>query len=83
MVKKAQEKGICPTTIITKDELNYNRINWRDIGKDKNTTRQEYDLINSKGIANSNYLISKAKKVVKRYNDRFNNSLSEVKQEKE
>ncbi|GAA8322730.1 hypothetical protein HpNP14_03850 [Helicobacter pylori] len=70
-------------TIITKDELNYNRINWQDIGKDKNTTRQEYDLINSKGIANSNYLISKAKKVVKRYNDRFNNSLSEVKQEKE
>ncbi len=70
-------------TIITKDELNYNRINWRDIGKDKNTTRQEYDLINSKGIANSNYLISKAKKVVKQYNDRFNNSLSEVKQEKE
>lgn len=43
MVKKAQEKGFCPTLYITKDELNYNRINWRDIGKDKNTTRQEYD----------------------------------------
>lgn len=81
--KKGTRKGYLSKTIITKDELNYNRINWRDIGKDKNTTRQEYDLINSKGIANSNYLISKAKKVVKRYNDRFNNSLSEVKQEKE
>ncbi len=81
--KKGTRKGYLSNTIITKDELNYNRINWRDIGKDKNTTRQEYDLINSKGIANSNYLISKAKKVVKRYNDRFNNSLSEVKQEKE
>ncbi|PUD87312.1 restriction endonuclease [Helicobacter pylori] len=81
--KKGTRKGFLSNTIITKDELNYNRINWRDIGKDKNTTRQEYDLINSKGIANSNYLISKAKKVVKRYNDRFNNSLSEVKQEKE
>ncbi|MGL2532704.1 restriction endonuclease [Helicobacter pylori] len=81
--KKGTRKGYLSNTIITKDELNYNRINWRDIGKDKNTTRQEYDLINSKGIANSNYLISKAKKVVKQYNDRFNNSLSEVKQEKE
>ncbi|MFP6150749.1 restriction endonuclease [Helicobacter pylori] len=81
--KKGTRKGFLSNTIITKDELNYNRINWRDIGKDKNTTRQEYDLINSKGIANSNYLISKAKKVVKRYNDRFNDSLSEVKQEKE
>ncbi len=81
--KKGTRKGYLSNTIITKDELNYNRINWRDIGKDKNTTRQEYDLINSKRIANSNYLISKAKKVVKRYNDRFNNSLSEVKQEKE
>ncbi|WP_217620679.1 restriction endonuclease, partial [Helicobacter pylori] len=81
--KKGTRKGYLSNTIITKDELNYNRINWRDIGKDKDTTRQEYDLINSKGIANSNYLISKAKKVVKQYNDRFNNSLSEVKQEKE
>ncbi len=81
--KKGTRKGYLSNTIITKDELNYNRINWRDIGKDKNITRQEYDLINSRGIANSNYLISKAKKVVKRYNDRFNNSLSEVKQEKE
>ncbi len=81
--KKGTRKGFLSNTIITKDELNYNRINWRDIGKDKNITRQEYDLINSKGIANSNYLISKAKKVVKQYNDRFNNSLSEVKQEKE
>ncbi len=81
--KKGTRKGFLSNTIITKDELNYNRINWRDIGKDKNTTRQEYDLINSKRIANSNYLISKAKKVVKQYNDRFNNSLSEVKQEKE
>ncbi|WQX22136.1 restriction endonuclease [Helicobacter pylori] len=81
--KKGTRKGFLSNTIITKDELNYNRINWRDIGKDKNITRQEYDLINSKGIANSNYLISKAKKVVKQYNDKFNHSLSEVKGENE
>ncbi|MCQ2893058.1 restriction endonuclease [Helicobacter pylori] len=81
--KKGTRKGFLSNTIITKDELNYNRINWRDIGKDKNTTRQEYDLINSKRFANSNYLISKAKKVVKQYNDKFNHSLSEVKGENE
>ncbi|QQW84184.1 iron permease [Helicobacter pylori] len=80
--KKGTRKGFLSNTIITKEELNYNRINWRDIGKNKNTTRQEHELINSV-VANSNYLISKAKKVVKQYNDRFNNSLSEVKQEKE
>ncbi|GAA7719920.1 restriction endonuclease [Helicobacter pylori] len=81
--KKGTRKGFLSNTIITKDELNYNRINWRDIGKDKNITRQEYDLINSKRIANSNYLILKAKKVVKQYNDNFNHSLSEVKGENE
>ncbi|WP_124733572.1 restriction endonuclease [Helicobacter pylori] len=80
--KQGTRKGFLSNTIITKDELSYNRINWRDIGKNKNTTRQEHELINSI-VANSNYLISKAKKVVKQYNDRFNNSLSEVKQEKE
>ncbi|WP_104713634.1 restriction endonuclease [Helicobacter cetorum] len=81
--KKGTRKGYLSETIISRDELNYNRINWRDIGKDKNITRQEYELINSKIIANSNYLTQKAKKVVKQYNDRFNNSFSEVKQENE
>ncbi|GAA8198210.1 hypothetical protein UBN66_05740 [Helicobacter pylori] len=81
--KKGTRKGFLSNTIITKDELNYNRINWRDIGKDKNITRQEYELINSKIFAQSNYLISKAKKVVKQYNDKFNHSLSEVKGENE
>ncbi|GAA8168627.1 hypothetical protein HpKG121_04580 [Helicobacter pylori] len=81
--KKGTRKGFLSNTIITKDELNYNRINWRDIGKDKNITRQEYELINSKIFAQSNYLISKAKKVVKQYNDKFNHFLSEVKGENE
>ncbi|GAA7492229.1 hypothetical protein JP0002_06820 [Helicobacter pylori] len=77
--KKGTRKGFLSNTIITKDELNYNRINWRDIGKNKNTTRQEHELISYSIVANSNYLISKAKKVVKQYNDNFNHSFSEVK----
>ncbi|WQZ45845.1 restriction endonuclease [Helicobacter pylori] len=77
--KQGTRKGFLSNTIITKDELNYNRINWRDIGKNKNTTRQEHELISYSIVANSNYLISKAKKVVKQYNDNFNHSFSEVK----
>ncbi|UOS15690.1 restriction endonuclease [Helicobacter pylori] len=77
--KQGTRKGFLSNTIITKDELNYNRINWRDIEKDKNTTRQEHELISYSIVANSNYLISKAKKVVKQYNDNFNHSFSEVK----
>ncbi len=77
--KKGTRKGFLSNTIITKDELNYNRINWRDIGKNKNTTRQEHELISYSIVANSNYFISKAKKVVKQYNDNFNHSFSEVK----
>ncbi|GAA6957749.1 hypothetical protein CHC183_14860 [Helicobacter pylori] len=77
--KQGTRKGFLSNTIITKDELNYNRINWRDIGKNKNTTRQEHELISYSIVVNSNYLISKAKKVVKQYNDNFNHSFSEVK----
>ncbi len=77
--KKGTRKGFLSNTIITKDELNYNRINWRDIGKNKNTTRQEHEFISYSIVANSNYFISKAKKVVKQYNDNFNHSFSEVK----
>ncbi|WQW19102.1 restriction endonuclease [Helicobacter pylori] len=77
--KKGTRKGFLSNTIITKDELNYNRINWRDIGKNKNTTRQEHELISYSIVANSNYFISKDKKVVKQYNDNFNHSFSEVK----
>ncbi|WJI96805.1 restriction endonuclease [Helicobacter pylori] len=77
--RQGTRKGFLSNTIITKDELNYNRINWRDIGKNKNTTRQEHELISYSIVVNSNYLISKAKKVVKQYNDNFNHSFSEVK----
>lgn len=47
--------------------------------ENKNTTRQEHELISYSIVANSNYFISKAKKVVKQYNDNFNHSFSEVK----
>lgn len=83
--KKGTRKGYLSNTIITLDELKYNRINWRDelSGKDKPLTRQEHEQIYSPLQANAYYNIQKAKKIVRRYNDKFNNGLSEVKQANE
>ncbi|MCX2717921.1 restriction endonuclease [Helicobacter sp. MIT 21-1697] len=83
--KKGTRKGHLSKTIITFDELKYNRINWYDeySNKDKLLTRQEHEQINFALQANAHYNIQKAKKVVRRYNDRFNNGLSEVKQQNE
>lgn len=87
--KKGTRKGYISETIITFDEIKYNRINWRDehSGKDKFLTRQEYDqeydqvnfVLQRKII----YDIQKAKRIVRRYNDQFNSGVSEVKQQGE
>lgn len=77
--KKGTRKGHTSNTTITLDELKYNRLNWRDelSGKDKTITRQEYSNIapiNPKAV----YDIQRAKKVVRRYNEKFNDGLSEI-----
>ena len=83
--KKGTRKGRLSDTIITFDELKYNRINWYDeySGKDKLLTRKEYEVNHFKAQANTHYNIQKAKKIVRRHNERFNNGLSEVKQDGE
>lgn len=83
--KKGTRKGNLSKTIITLDELKYNRINWRDelSGKDKLLTRKEHEKMDFVIQANTHYKIQKAKKIVRRYNDKFNNGLSEVKQQNE
>ena len=80
--KKGTRRGNLSDTIITLDELKYNRINWRDefSGKDKVITRQEYEQINFALQANVYYNAQKAKKIVRRYNDSINSGLSEIKQ---
>lgn len=83
--KQGTRKGHLSKTIITLDELKYNRINWYDEynNKDKILTRQEYEQINCALQANAHYNIQKAKKIVRRYNDKYNKGLSEVRQENE
>lgn len=83
--KQGTRKGHLSKTIITFDELKYNRINWYDEynNKDKILTRQEYEQRNFVLQANAHYNIQRAKKIVRRYNDKYNKGLSEVRQENE
>lgn len=66
-------------------KLKCNKINWRDelSGKDKITTRQEYEQTAFALQANAHYNVQKAKRIVRRYNDNFNGSCSELKQQSE
>lgn len=82
--KKGTIKGHLSKNNIVLSDLQYNRLNWRDelSGKDKSLTRNEYEptleQLQSEKIAT--YVINKAKKAVRRYNDKFSLGLSEVKQ---
>ncbi|WP_104697009.1 MULTISPECIES: restriction endonuclease [unclassified Helicobacter] len=82
--KKGTRKGNLSKTIITLDELQYNRINWRDlaIDKDKTITRKEYSSYYPYCVeAQIKYNKEKAMRIVRRYNELYNDGLSEVRQE--
>lgn len=79
------EMGRLSSGKITKDMLMYNRNNFRDIyvNKPKEMTRAEYyHYMNTKPNSNLiKYQSSKAKRLLKMFNDSFNNGLSEVNDE--
>ncbi|MBN4083817.1 restriction endonuclease [Mycoplasma sp. CSL10137] len=87
--KLGSKKGKISLKNITMNDLQYNRENWRDelIGKDKSITREEYEATlkqkNSKAYAKYKYTVNKAKKDIRKYNDRYYSSKSEVKQQTE
>lgn len=85
--KLGTEKGRISSKNITMNDLQYNRANWRDelSGKDKSVTREEYEptLDQMKSKAFAKYTVNKAKKAVRKYNDRYYSSKSEVKQQTE
>lgn len=62
------EKGYMSDHIITFSELMYNRLNWRDVGKSKEITRQEFEITNAPNHVSdyNSYLISKAMNQVRR-----------------
>lgn len=81
--RKGTERGRISNNPITLDMLMYNRPNWRDLysKKPKDITREEYkDLYYSMYVDEmSNYKINKAKKELKKYNQKYNGGLSEIK----
>ncbi len=62
------EKGHMADHVVTFSELMYNRLNWRDIGKQKGMTRQEFEeTVQTHQAADFNqYLINKAMGQVRR-----------------
>lgn len=84
--KKGTIKGNLSKNTIILSDLQYNRLNWRDelSGKDKSQTRKEYEptLIGQLERL-ATYTVNKAKKSVKKYNEKYNFGLSEIKQDGE
>ena len=67
--KKGTVRGTISANTITIDEIRYNRINWRDVKKDKTMSRQEYNILVGNEIGKNagyyKYQIEKAKRFVK------------------
>lgn len=82
--KLGTEKGRISKNIITLNDLQYNRSNWRDelSGKDKSVTRIEHELTNAQlqARALATYTVNKAKKAVRKFNDSVYGGVSEINQ---
>ncbi len=67
--KFGTRRGRISQTVISLDELYYNRPNWRDINKDKSLTREEAKALFEDVVDNKNffkYQVSKAKNFVRK-----------------
>ena len=68
--KHGTKGGHFSKDIIGRDELMYNRKNWRDISKKKSETREEYEfrVFNQKGKEEAylKYTLNKAKNIIKK-----------------
>lgn len=67
--KFGTKRGRISQTVISLDELYYNRPNWRDINKDKSLTREEAKALFDDVVENKNffkYQVTKAKKFVRK-----------------
>ena len=82
--KLGTEKGNLSKFVITLNDLQYNRFNWRDelSGKDKSITRSEYvpTMQQLRAKAMVEYTANKSKKAIRIFNDLFYGGKSEVNQ---
>lgn len=87
MKRRGTQLGRISKSVITLNDLQYNRSNWRDelSGKEKFITRSEHEptVEQFKARAMANYTINKAKKAVHKFNDKYFNSKSEILQPNE
>ena len=85
--KLGTEKGRISKFPITLADLQYNRSNWRDelSGKEKSLTRFEHEpsYKQKQSEAMATYVVNKAKKAVRKFNDFLYGGKSEVYQETE
>jgi hypothetical protein len=75
--KKGTIKGTVSGSIITFDNIQYNRPNWRDVKKNKNVARGDYDTSESSKQMYV-YKVTRAKKNLRQFNDKYNNKKSEI-----
>ena len=83
--KHGTERGHLSQHVITQDMLLYNQRNWRDIlsDKPKDVTRVEYEVTLPAPSDDymTAYRITRAKKHLRKFNDKYRNGLTELKQE--
>jgi hypothetical protein len=76
--KRGTVGGRISKNIITLEDIKYNRTNFRDKDKDKNVSRQHALLVDKVQEDIYDYNVEKAKRRLRKYNDKFNNGRSEI-----
>jgi len=77
--KRGTERGRLSPNMITFDKIVYNKTNWRDdlSGKDKNVARGDH-IPQPSNNDMFEYRVERAKKYLRKFNDKYNGSRSEV-----
>lgn len=77
--KKGTAKGKISPSMITYDKIIYNQTNWRDdaAGKDKNVARGDFVPM-AQTADEYQYRVSRAKKYLRQFNDKYNDGKSEI-----
>ena len=76
--KKGTVGGALSKKIITLEDIKYNRTNFRDKDKDKNVSRQQALVADKVQEDIYDYNVEKAKRRLRKFNDKFNNARSEI-----
>ena len=76
--KKGTVGGALSKKIITLEDIKYNRTNFRDKDKDKNVSRQQALVADKVQEDIYDYNVEKAKRRLRKFNDKFNGARSEI-----